>query len=83
MISMNVNGGVNATNSVAVNGELHGGCNCVGEVTCIRNVYGNISAESITVHGNVEADKIRGNVICYQEVNCDKIEGNINITKEE
>lgn len=83
VVSMDVNGGVNATNSVAVNGELHGGVNCAGEVTCIRDVYGKIRAESITIHGNIEADKIRGNVTCYQTVNCDNIEGNVSIIKEE
>ena len=83
VVALNVNGGVNATNSVAVNGELHGGVNCAGELSCVRNVYGNINADNITVHGNIEADKIRGNVTCYQTVNCDNIEGNVNIIKEE
>ncbi|MBR5514775.1 MAG: helix-turn-helix domain-containing protein [Clostridia bacterium] len=81
-IALNVNGGVNATKSVTISGELRGGCNCMGEVNCTRDVYGDINAGNITVHGNIEADKLRGNVVCYQAVNCDNIEGDVNIIKE-
>ena len=79
-VVLNVSGGVNAAGSASVAGEIRGGVNCAGEVCGARDIYGDINAPIVTVQGNVEADKIRGNVTC-NSVSCDKIEGEVTINK--
>lgn len=77
-VALNVSGGVNSAGSVSVAGEIRGGVNCAGEVCGERDIYGDINASVVNVQGNVEADKIRGNVTC-NSVACDTIEGDVTV----
>ena len=78
----NISGGINA------NGEVTAGANITGEIHTERiNVKGNITAgtieceKSINVEGNVEADRISGNVICT-ELKCERVEGSVTVKKQ-
>ena len=76
-------GGVNADRSITVGGDLSGGCITNGDITCGGNLIGDINcASDVTVGGYVEAEKIKGDVVC-NSLKCDKIEGNVTINKVE
>jgi len=60
-----------------------GGCNTGGDIICGGNLSGDINCKGcVTVNGDIEAEKIRGNVVC-NSLTCDKIEGNVTINKED
>lgn len=79
-VALDVSGGVNAAGTVSVEGEIRGGVNCSGDVRGAKDIYGEINALTVIAQGNVEADKIRGNVTC-NSLNCDKIEGNVTVNE--
>ncbi len=72
-VGSGLSGGVNAMGDITVGGHLDGGCNCTGNINCNGDLHGDVSAETVTVQGDVEAVKIKGNVTC-NSVKCEKIE---------
>lgn len=81
VIGGHLSGGVNAGLSITVGGNLSGGCNTGGDITCGGNLSGNINCGSdMTVRGDVEAERIKGNVVC-NSLKCEKIEGNVIINR--
>ena len=80
-IGGSLSGGCNSGGDITVQGSFSGGCNAGRHITCGANLSGNINcAGGVTVKGNVEADKIKGNVVC-NSLSCDKIEGHVTINK--
>ena len=76
-------GGCNAGGDIKVGGHFSGGCNTGGDITCGGNLSGDVNCGGeITVEGDVEAVKIKGNVVC-NSLKCDKIEGDVTINKVE
>ena len=79
VIEGSLSGGCNTGGGITVGGNLSGGCNVGGEITCGGNLSGDVNCGSdITVGGDVEAVRIKGNVIC-NSLKCDKVEGDITI----
>ena len=82
-VGFNLTGGVNAEGEVTIGGNMTGGINTDSDIV----VKGNISAQKIDckgnmeVGGNIEADKIIGNVTCNTLGRCDKVEGSLTINK--
>ena len=78
-----LSGGCNTGGDITVGGHLSGGCNTGGDITCGGNLSGDVNCGGeITVEGDVEAVKIKGNVVC-NSLKCDKIEGDVTINKVE
>ena len=78
-----LSGGCNTGGDINVGGHLSGGCNTGGDITCGGNLSGDVNCGGeITVEGDVEAVKIKGNVVC-NSLKCDKIEGDVTINKVE
>jgi transcriptional regulator with XRE-family HTH domain len=76
-------GGCNTGGDINVGGHLSGGCNTGGDITCGGNISGDVNCGGeMTVEGDVEAVKIKGNVIC-NSLKCDKVEGDVTINKTE
>jgi len=74
-----VSGGCNSGAETVIGGDLSGGCNVGGTIICGGNLSGDINCGGVvTVKGDVEAVRIKGNVIC-NSLKCDKIEGDITI----
>ena len=79
VIGGHLSGGCNSGGDITVAGSFSGGCNSGGGVTCGGNLSGDITCGGyVTVKGDVEAVKIKGNVIC-NSLKCDKVEGNVTI----
>ena len=90
----NVTGGCSTGRGLVVSGNLEGNCACgremtvgggivgscaVGrDVTCRGGVSGNITCREVNVSGDVEAQRITGNVIC-NSMKCDRISGKVTI----
>ena len=67
--------------NVTVSGHFSGGCNTTGNIACGGNLHGDVSCNgTLTVQGNVEAEKIKGNVIC-NSLKCEKIGGDVTINQ--
>ena len=78
-----LSGGCNTGGDINVGGHLSGGCNTGGDITCGGNLSGDVNCGGgMTVEGDVEAVKIKGNVVC-NSLKCDKIEGDVTINKVE
>ena len=61
---------------------MSGGCNTGREITCAGDLSGDIHCGGdVTVNGDVEAQKIKGNVIC-NSLKCEKIEGDVTIRQK-
>ena len=74
-----LSGGCNSGGDITVAGSLSGGCNAGGTITCGGNLSGDINCGGdVTVKGDVEAVRIKGNVIC-NSLKCDKVEGDVTI----
>ena len=81
VVGGHLSGGCNSGGDVTVKGSFSGGCNTGGDITCGGNLSGNINCGGgVTVKGDVEAEKIKGNVVC-NSLKCDKVEGNVTINK--
>lgn len=81
-ISGSVFGGCNAGGEITVGGHLSGDCNGGADIICGGNFSGNINCGgTVKVTGYVEAEKIKGNVIC-NSLECERIEGDVTINKE-
>ena len=83
VIGGHLSGGCNSSGDVTVAGSFSGGCNSGGTITCGGNLLGDINCSGdVTVTGDVEAVRIKGNVIC-NSLKCDKVEGDITIKSVE
>ena len=83
VVTGSLSGGCNAGGDIQVGGHFSGGCNAGGDITCGGNLSGDVKCGGeITVEGDVEAVKIKGNVVC-NSLKCDKIEGDVTINKVE
>ena len=80
VIGGHLSGGCNAGRDITVGGSLSGGCNTGGAIACGGDLVGDINCRDVTVKGNVESMRIKGNVIC-NSLKCDKVEGNVTINK--
>ena len=63
---------------MTVGGGIVGSCAVGRDVTCQGGVSGNITCREVNVSGDVEAQKITGNVIC-KSMKCDRITGEVTI----
>ena len=82
VIAGHLSGGANAGYSITVGGNLSGGCNTGTEISCGGNLSGDVNCGgTVKVAGDVEAEKIKGNVVC-NSLKCEKIEGDVIINKE-
>ena len=82
VIAGHLSGGANAGYSITVGGNLSGGCNTGTEISCGGNLSGDVNCGgTVKVAGDVEAEKIKGNVVC-NSLKCEKIEGDVTINKE-
>ena len=82
VIAGHLSGGANAGYSITVGGNLSGGCNTGTEIACGGNLSGDVNCGgTIKVNGDVEAERIKGNVIC-NSLKCERIEGNAVINNE-
>ena len=77
-IGGDVLGGCNAGGNVAVGGDISGACNVGGEFSVGGDISGNINCANLTVEGDVEATKIKGNVQC-SVLRCGNVEGKVTI----
>ena len=82
VVSGSLSGGSNCGGEVTVGGNFSGGCNAGGEVTCGGNFFGDINCGALTVGGDVESVKIKGDVVC-NFLKCDKVEGDVTIVKKD
>lgn len=82
VVGGNLSGGTNSGGDVRVDGSFSGGCNAGGAVSCGGNLSGDVNCRELIVNGNVEAEKIDGNVTC-NSLKCDTVEGNVVIRKED
>ena len=82
VVSGSLSGGSNCGGEVTVGGNFSGGCNAGGEVTCGGNFSGDINCGALTVGGDVESVKIKGDVVC-NFLKCDKVEGDVTIVKKD
>ena len=82
VVSGSLSGGSNCSGEVTVGGNFSGGCNAGGEVTCGGNFSGDINCGALTVGGDVESVKIKGDVVC-NFLKCDKVEGDVTIVKKD
>ena len=74
-----MSGGCNSGGGITVAGSFSGGCNTGGAIICGGNFSGDINCGGdVTVKGDVEAVRIKGNVI-FNSLKCDKVEGDITI----
>lgn len=82
VITGHLSGGANAGYSITVGGNLSGGCNTGTEITCGGNLSGDVNCGGmVKVTGDVEAEKIKGNVVC-NSLKCERIEGNVTVKQE-
>ena len=82
VIAGHLSGGANAGYSITVGGNLSGGCNTGTEISCGGNLSGDVNCGgTVKVAGDIEAEKIKGNVVC-NSLKCEKVEGNVTINKE-
>ena len=79
-IGRDLSGECNNGGDVTVGSHFSGECNVGGDVTCGGTLSGDINSGTVTVRGDVEADKIKGDVVC-NTLKCDKVEGNVIINK--
>lgn len=83
VVGGHLSGGCNSSGDVTVQGSFSGGCNTGGDIVCGGNLSGDINCGGeITVKGDVEAVKIKGNVVC-NALKCDKVEGDVTINKDD
>lgn len=83
VVEGNSSGGCNAGGGITVAGHLSGGCNTGMDISCGGNISGDINCGgAVTVSGDVEAVRIKGDVVC-NSLKCDKIEGDVVINKAE
>ena len=82
VVSGSLSGGSNCGGEVTVGGNFSGGCNAGGDVTCGGNFSGDINCNELTVGGDVESVKIKGDVVC-NSLKCDNIEGDVTIVKKD
>ena len=83
VIGGHLSGGCNSGGDITVAGSFSGGCNTGGTITCGGNLSGDINCGGdVTVKGDVEAVRIKGNVIC-NSLKCDKVEGDVTIKTKE
>lgn len=76
-------GGCCSDHSISVGGNLSGGCYAEHEIVCKGNLFGNISCPgNLTIGGDVEAEKIDGNVVC-NSLKCDLIKGDVTVKKND
>lgn len=79
VIGGHVNGACNAGDEITVGGHLSGDCNGGADIICGGNFTGNINCGgTVKVSGYVEAEKIKGNVIC-NSLECEKVEGDVTV----
>ncbi len=82
VIGGHLNGGCIAGDGITVGGHLNGACNSGADITCGGNFSGDINCSgTVKVMGDVEAKKIKGNVVC-NSLECEKIEGNVTINED-
>ncbi len=79
VVGGHLSGGCNSGGDVTVRGSFSGGCNTGGDIVCGGILSGDINCGGeITVKGDVEAEKIKGSVVC-NALKCDKVEGDVTI----
>ena len=79
VVGGHVYGGCNAGDEITIGGNLSGGCNCGDGITVGGNLTGDINCGGgVTVTGDIEAKKIKGNVVC-NSFECEKVEGDITV----
>ena len=79
VVGGHLSGGCNTGENLTVGGSFSGGCNVGGDITCGGDFSGDVvCGGGVSVKGNIEAERIRGNVIC-NSLKCDKVEGNVTI----
>ena len=84
VVGTDISGGCRAGHSITTQGNISGGCIAGVEIVCGGNVSGDITVGNsgeVTIGGDVEAKKIKGNVFC-NSLECEKIEGNVTIQKK-
>ena len=81
VVTGSLSGGSNCGGEVTVGGNFSGGCNAGGDVTCGGNFSGDIICNELTVGGDVESVKIKGDVVC-NSLKCDNVEGNVTIVQK-
>lgn len=81
VVTGSLSGGSNCGGEVTVGGNFSGGCNADGDVTCGGNFSGDINCNELTVGGDVESVKIKGDVVC-NSLKCDNIEGDVTIVQK-
>ncbi|MBR6708983.1 MAG: helix-turn-helix domain-containing protein [Clostridia bacterium] len=80
-VAGDISGGCNSGYAITVGGSISGGCSAGGEISCGGNHSGDISCGGdVTVSGDVDAKKIKGNVVC-SVLKCENIEGDVTIRK--
>lgn len=78
-IGGNLSGGCNTFGSVNVEGNFSGGCNTTGSINVGGSCFGDInSGGKLNISGNVDAERIKGNVVC-NFLKCDCISGDVTI----
>ena len=82
VIGGHLSGGCNAGGSLTVKGNFSGGCNAGKEIVCGGNLSGDVNCRELVVHGNVKAERIKGNVTC-RLLECDLVKGNVAPAKSE
>ena len=81
IVTGSLSGGSTCGGEVTVSGNFSGGCNSGGDVTCGGNFSGDINCNVLTVGGDVESVKIKGDVVC-NFLKCDKVEGDITVEQK-
>ena len=77
-IEGHLSGGCNTFGSVHVGGCFSGGCCTTGSIEIGGNCSGDICCSELKVMGDIEAEKIKGNVVC-NALRCDYISGDVSI----
>lgn len=80
-VNGNVSGGCNCGENMVMNGSFSGGANAGGDIKCGGNFTGDVNCINITVDGNVEAERISGNVVCGS-LKCDYVKGEVSVNNE-
>lgn len=81
-IAGHLSGGCHSGCSITIGGHVSGGCNTGSDINCGGNLSGDVNCGgNIDVAGDVEAGKIKGNVVC-NSLKCDNIEGDVTVSEE-
>lgn len=81
-VGESVTGSFHVGKEAAIGGSVTGACNVGQALTLGGDIHGDICCDIISVGGDVESKKIKGNVECYA-LHCDKVEGNVTVCKKD